>query len=139
MINPHTILSITTTVANDSIQSHRKEIIAQLSQMSLEQVFEKIVSSAVELTLKILIACAIFFIGRWLIKKLHKIVFRILEKRNVELSLRTFLLSTVSITLTLFLIVVIIGILGIDTTSFVAVFASAGLAVGMALSGTLQN
>lgn len=134
-----TVLSAIPSVASDSVATHRKEIIAQLSQMSLEQVFEKIVSSAIELTLKVLIAFVIFFVGRWLMGRLHKIVERILEKRNVELSLRTFLLSSINITLTLFLIVVIIGILGIDTTSFVAVFASAGLAVGMALSGTLQN
>ena len=133
------ILSIIPSVANDSIATHRKEILTQLSQMSLEQVFEKIVSSAVELILKVIIAFIIFFVGRWLIGRLHKIVCRILEKRKVELSLRTFLLSSINISLTLFLIVVIIGVLGIDTTSFVAVFASAGLAVGMALSGTLQN
>lgn len=132
-------LSAIPTVSNDSIAVNKKEIISQLSQMSLEQVFEKIVSGAIELTIKIAIALVIFFVGRWLMKRLHKIVLRILEKRNVELSLRTFLLSAINITLTLFLIVIIIGILGIDTTSFVAVFASAGLAVGMALSGTLQN
>lgn len=126
-------------IAKDSTAAARKKIISQLSQMSLEQVFEKIVTSAIELTLKIIIALVIFSIGRWLIRRVHKIVLRILEKRNVELSLRTFLLSLINISLTLFLIVIIIGILGIDTTSFVAVFASAGLAVGMALSGTLQN
>ena len=133
------ILSIIPSVANDSIATHRKEIFAQLSQMSLEQVFEKIVSSAVELILKVIIAFIIFFVGRWLIGRLHKIVCRILEKRKVELSLRTFVLSSIDIALALILYVVIIGVLGIDTTSFVAVFASAGLAVGMALSGTLQN
>lgn len=139
MTTLNTILSAMPSIANDSIASNRKEIISQLSQMSLEQVFEKIISGTIELTIKIAIAFVIFFVGRWLMKRLHKVVLRILEKRNVELSLRTFLLSAINITLTLFLIVIIIGILGIDTTSFVAVFASAGLAVGMALSGTLQN
>lgn len=62
-----------------------------------------------------------------------------MERRQVDPSLRTFLQNLVKIALTFFLITVIIGILGIDTTSFVALFASAGLAIGMALSGTLQN
>lgn len=60
-------------------------------------------------------------------------------KRNVDLSLRIFVQNLVKIVLILFLVTVIIGVLGIDTTSFVALFASAGLAIGMALSGTLQN
>ncbi|MFQ8807049.1 MAG: hypothetical protein ACLR8Y_20835 [Alistipes indistinctus] len=64
---------------------------------------------------------------------------RMMERRQVDPSLRTFLQNLVKIALTFFLITVIIGILGIDTTSFVALFASAGLAIGMALSGTLQN
>ncbi|MEG1635813.1 MAG: mechanosensitive ion channel, partial [Rikenellaceae bacterium] len=68
-----------------------------------------------------------------------KIVRNILEKREIDVSLRSFILSFISITLTLLLIITIVTILGIDTTSFVALFASAGLAIGMALSGTLQN
>ena len=61
------------------------------------------------------------------------------QKRKVEASLMSFLNSLISISLNLLLAIIIIGILGIDTSSFLAVFASAGIAVGMALSGTLQN
>ena len=64
---------------------------------------------------------------------------KILTKREVDASLTTFVRSLVSITLNLLLVIVIIGILGIETSSFIALFASAGVAVGMALSGTLQN
>ena len=64
---------------------------------------------------------------------------KVMEKRNVDLSLRTFSESFLKITLTITLFIVIIGILGINTSSFVALFASAGVAIGMALSGTLQN
>ena len=64
---------------------------------------------------------------------------QVTQKRQVEASLTSFLNSLISITLNLLLAIIIIGILGIDTSSFLAVFASAGIAVGMALSGTLQN
>jgi small conductance mechanosensitive channel len=57
----------------------------------------------------------------------------------MEASLTSFLNSLVSISLNVILVIIIVGILGIDTSSFLAVFASAGIAVGMALSGTLQN
>ena len=62
-----------------------------------------------------------------------------MKKRNTEASLSSFLSSVVNITLNFLMIIIVIGILGIETSSFVALFASAGVAVGMALSGTLQN
>ncbi len=120
-----------------------KEILAQkiqtLSQMSTEELTSMVIKWVLNLSARVLIALAIFFIGRWIIRYLRKLLRRMMERRAVEASLKSFLLNLVSITLTLFLIIVIIGILGIDTTSFVAIFASAGLAIGMALSGTLQN
>ena len=112
---------------------------SKLSQMSLEDIIQIVTHSVVEIALKILVALVIYFIGRWLIRAMRRFLNRIFEKRDVDISLRSFLQSFVQISLTLFLIIVIVGILGIDTTSFVAIFASAGLAVGMALSGTLQN
>ena len=116
-----------------------EEKLSKLSQMSLEDIIQIVTHSVVEIALKILVALVIYFIGRWLIRAMRRFLNRIFEKRDVDISLRSFLQSFVQISLTLFLIIVIVGILGIDTTSFVAIFASAGLAVGMALSGTLQN
>ena len=88
---------------------------------------------------KILFAVIVLIVGRWLVRRLNKLVNKILTKREVDASLTTFVRSLVSITLNLLLVIVIIGILGIETSSFIALFASAGVAVGMALSGTLQN
>ena len=88
---------------------------------------------------KIAIALAVFFIGKWIINRIYHFISKAFIRRNVELSLRTFLLSLIRIILMLILIVIVIGILGINTSSFLAIFASAGLAIGMALSGTLQN
>jgi small conductance mechanosensitive channel len=62
-----------------------------------------------------------------------------LERKNVDASLSSFLKSLTNIVLNFILIIVVVGILGIETSSFVALFASAGVAIGMALSGTLQN
>ena len=116
-----------------------EEKLSKLSQMSVEDIIQMVTHSVVEIALKIIVALVIYFIGRWLIRAVRRFLNRIFEKRDVDISLRSFLQSFVQISLTLFLIIIIVGILGIDTTSFVALFASAGLAVGMALSGTLQN
>ena len=139
------MLSLYTLVASSQAVADtlHKEILAQkiqtLSQMSTEERTSMVIKWVLNLSARVLIALAIFFIGRWIIRYLRKLLRRMMERRAVEASLKSFLLNLVSITLTLFLIIVIIGILGIDTTSFVAIFASAGLAIGMALSGTLQN
>ena len=139
------MLSLYTLVASSQAVADtlHKEILAQkiqtLSQMSTEELTSMVIKWVLNLSARVLIALAIFFIGRWIIRYLRKLLRRMMERRAVEASLKSFLLNLVSITLTLFLIIVTIGILGIDTTSFVAIFASAGLAIGMALSGTLQN
>ena len=87
----------------------------------------------------LIVAVLVYVIGAWLIKWLRKLVVKMLERSKVEASLNSFLSSIVSVVLWFCLIIVIISILGIETSSFIALFASAGVAIGMALSGTLQN
>lgn len=87
----------------------------------------------------ILVAVLIYFVGRFLIRFIMKLLRAFMERRNVDASVRTFLASTVSITLTVLLAIAIIGRLGIETTSFAALLASVGVAVGMSMSGNLQN
>lgn len=123
----------------DSVKASFADKLADLSHMSVEDLIKTATSGIVSIALKIVIALLIFAIGRWIIRRIRKVMNRIMTKREVDVSLRAFLMSLVSITLMLFLIIIIIGVLGIDTTSFIALFASAGLAIGMALSGTLQN
>ncbi len=113
--------------------------LSSLSSLSLDQFIEQAIGAILRGAVKIAIALAIFFIGKWIINRIHHFVAKAFVRRDVELSLRTFLLSLIRIILMLILIVIVIGILGINTSSFLALFASAGLAVGMALSGTLQN
>lgn len=85
------------------------------------------------------IAIVVFYVGKLVINKLHNLLKLILQRRNVDPSLTTFIQSLIRITLMFVLVVVVIGILGVETSSFIALFASVGVAVGMALSGTLQN
>ncbi|MDP4269162.1 MAG: mechanosensitive ion channel [Bacteroidota bacterium] len=111
----------------------------QLTGETLNLFAQKILQQILSFGTKILIAILIYFVGRWIIKKLKRICTRIFERREIEPSLRTFLISLINITLTIVLLVIIVSVLGIETSSFVALFASAGVAIGLALSGTLQN
>lgn len=116
-----------------------KELFTNSSNVSMDVFLTKMVDLGISVGSKILFALIALFVGRWIVRRLNKFVNRILTKREVEASLTTFVRSLVSITLNLLLVIIIIGILGIETSSFIALFASAGVAVGMALSGTLQN
>ena len=88
---------------------------------------------------KLVAAIAVLVIGYWVIKVLVAWAEKTIEKAEVDLSLRPFILSLLSISLKIMLIISVLGMLGIEMTSFIAILAAAGLAVGMALSGTLQN
>ncbi len=110
-----------------------------LKSLTFDEFIDKLVSSTVSFAINLAIAIAIFYIGRWIINKLYRLVHNIFIKRNIDASLSTFVLSMIRIVLYFILIVTVIGILGIETSSFLALFASAGVAIGMALSGTLQN
>ncbi len=138
------LLDITSGIApavSDTTQTQSivHETINQLSGMSTEEILSQLISGAIHIGLNILIALIIYWIGKFIIDNLYRLVKRTLERRNVDASINTFVLSLVRVVLMLILIVTIIGVLGINTSSFVALFASAGVAVGMALSGTLQN
>lgn len=113
--------------------------IKDYSNLLTESTLDKILNYGVEFGKNILVALVIYFVGKYLIGKLTKIIRTILKARNIEPSLASFLDSLVTICLYFVLIIAIIGVLGIETSSFVALFASAGVAVGLALSGTLQN
>ena len=115
------------------------EEIHNLSTMSFDELINQLVSSSVKFAINLAIAIIVFYAGKFVITRLYRLVGSILLKRRVDPSLTTFVLSTIKIILYFILIVTVIGILGIETSSFLALFASAGVAIGMALSGTLQN
>ena len=105
----------------------------------LSFVFDKLVSFGISAGGHILTAIVVFLVGKLIVNALNRLVARILEKRHVDTSVKTFLKSLTNILLTIILIISVIGALGINTTSFAALLASAGVAIGMALSGNLQN
>lgn len=116
------------------------DIISELSNLDFSKIaLNDVISYIVQFGKNVLLAIIVYFVGRFIIKYAMKALRKITQKRQVEASLTSFLNSLISISLNLLLAIIIIGILGIDTSSFLAVFASAGIAVGMALSGTLQN
>ena len=88
---------------------------------------------------KLLLAVITLIIGLWLIKKLNKAMSKMMQKRGMEKSLHSFLSSLTSIVLKILLVISVISMVGVEVTSFIAIMGAAGLAFGMALSGTLQN
>lgn len=105
----------------------------------LSIITQQLIDAGVRAGGSILKAVLVFLVGRFIISMLNKLVVKMMNKRDVDVSIKTFVRSLVSILLTVLLIVSVVGALGIETTSFAALLASGGVAIGMALSGNLQN
>lgn len=127
------------TALPDSVAPAAKVDWALLRSLPVDDLINQLVTRLVHFAIQIAIAVVVFYAGRFIIRKLEGFMRNILQRRHVDASLGTFLTSMVRIVLYFILIVTVIGILGINTSSFIALFASAGVAIGMALSGTLQN
>lgn len=111
----------------------------QIQSWFSESAIQSLSGYAVTFCKNVIVALIIYFVGKWLICKVVNLVEKLLTKRNVEASLKSFLTSLINVGLWLLLIIAIISVLGIETSSFVALFAGAGMAIGMAMSGTLGN
>jgi small conductance mechanosensitive channel len=100
---------------------------------------ERMVEIAITYGGQLLLAIITLVVGLWLIGKLIKILKRIFEMRSFEQTLQSFLISLIAITLKVLLIISVVTMVGVQMTSFIAILGAAGLAFGLALSGTLQN
>lgn len=131
----------TKTAVVDSIPilGNMSQKISSYQNMNASEILHSVLSDFVSFGLKVIAALAIYLIGAWIIKRVKRGMRKLFEKRGTEPSLAGFVTSLVNVGLIVLLIVIVIGTLGINTTSFAAILASGGLAVGMALSGTLQN
>ena len=109
------------------------------SELMSDKALDTLTQYCVTFGKNLLAAIVIYFVGRFIISKLTTLVRTIMQKKQIEPSLYSFVDSFLTICLHFVLIIAIVGVLGIETSSFVALFASAGVAIGMALSGTLQN
>lgn len=127
------------TIIADSIASAKKAELSVLQSMPVEELIDTAINGMVKFAINLAVAILVFYIGKFLINRIYKITLAIIIRHEVDRSLGTFVLSVMKILLYFILIVIVIGILGLETSSFLALFASAGVAVGMALSGTLQN
>lgn len=123
----------------DSIKAKTVETLGALKDTEPNVLLQNLGQQALHFGLKVLAALAIYIIGAWLIKKITKIVSKGLEKKASDAALASFVKSLVSITLWVLLIIITVGALGINTTSLAALLAAGGMAIGMALSGTVQN
>lgn len=127
-------------IVPDSVQKEKfAETVKRLAALDVHDIVSEIVSWLIWTGIKICIALAIYYAGRWLLKRVVKMIDALMTRRNTELSLHTFLLTLVKTVGYIILIVAIVSVLGVNLTIFAAVLASAGLAIGMALSSTLQN
>ncbi len=105
----------------------------------MDKYIEKIITLLVEYGPKLIGAVVVLVIGLWIVKIITKTVSKLLTKKKTDPSLASFVKSLTNILLKVMLIISVMGMVGIEMTSFIAVLGAAGLAVGMALSGTLQN
>lgn len=113
--------------------------IAQTIASDPDKFLQDLLRDAISFGLKVVAAFLVYIIGAWLIKRVKGVLRRIFEKRNTEKTIASFINSLVTISLTVLLVIITVGTLGVNTTSLAAVLAAGGMAIGMALSGTVQN
>ena len=107
--------------------------------MNTDQILSRIMELITLYGLKVLAALVIFLIGRWVSKLIANLVRGIMRKSNVDQTLRGFVANMVYIMLLVFVVLAALSQLGIQTTSFIAILGAAGLAIGLALQGSLSN
>ena len=128
------------TIQNDSTVMAIAETVQTLRETPVSEWLPQLVKQyLVPLGIKILVAILVLIVGRWIIKLVKNWMARGLMSRHGDPTLHKFLSNLISVVLNFVLIILIISIMGVNTSSLVALLASAGLAIGMALSGTLQN
>ncbi|MBQ5898734.1 MAG: mechanosensitive ion channel [Alistipes sp.] len=128
-------------IVPDSVQKARfAEAVRTLANEDfVKNIWSEMANWLVWTGIKFLISLAIFYVGRWLLRKLVTLADAIMTRRGVEVSLHSFLLTAIKVLGYVFITLIIVSTLGFNSSSFIAVLASMGLAIGMALSGTLQN
>lgn len=107
--------------------------------MEINQIVGKVWELITLYGLKVIAAIAIFIVGRWVAKVISKMIRKMMRKADVDQTLRKFVGNMAYIVLLLFVVLAALNQLGIQTTSFIAVLGAAGLAIGLALQGSLSN
>lgn len=124
----------------DSVQkANFAEAVDKIVHLDYHQLLQTMISESVWVLIKIILALAIYFVGRWIVRRILRVIEVAMQHRNVDASLRSFTRNTISAIFTLLLILIVVSTLGVNVTSLIAVASAATLAIGMALSGTAQN
>ena len=127
-------------IVPDSVQkANFAKAVEKIANIDYHALLQSLLSESVWILIKILIALDIYFVGRWIVRRILKLVDVAMQHRNVDISLRSFTRNTISTVFTLLLVLIVVSTLGVNVTSLIAVASAATLAIGMALSGTAQN
>ena len=121
------------------LKGSAEKFVEKVTTTPADVLLKELGNDALQFGLKVLAALAIYFIGAWVIKRIKKLLGNIFERRKTDKAIASFTMSLVSISLTILLIILTVGTLGVNTTSLAAILAAGGMAIGMALSGTVQN
>lgn len=133
-------LEAETLILPDSVQKAQwKQIVERFTSLDAETFLRDFTGQVIWVALKIAVAFAIYATGRWIINRLVRLMDASFDRRQVDKSLRSFLRSLVKGAAYTILLLIIVQLLGFNTTSLVALLAASGFGIGMALSGTLQN
>ena len=127
-----------TLLPPDSLKQVTQTVITQM-QSDPETFWHGVLQSMTTFGLKVLAALLIYMLGSLLIGRIKKLLQRSFLRRGTDRTIASFTISAVSISLTVLLIIITVSTLGVDTTSLAALLAAGGMAIGMALSGTVQN
>lgn len=123
----------------NAVQTGIAGIVEKVTTTPATELIKDIIDSAVSFGLKLIAAFLIYFVGAWVIRRIKAILRRSFEKRKTDAAIASFVQSITSIVLTIILVIITIGTVGIDTSSIAALLTGGGLAIGMALNGTMQN
>ncbi len=107
--------------------------------MDYQKYIDIIVELVVTYAPRLMVALVILLIGLWVVRKLTRLIDKLMEVRKVDYTLRTFLSSLISVLFKVLLFVIVLSQAGVETTSFITILGAAGLAIGMALQGSLAN
>lgn len=138
-MQPINIIPAQPTDSLNHVQTEIVEIAEKISTTPAEELITDLLDKAVAFGLKVLAAILIYLIGAWLIRKIKRLMKMFFERRQTDQAIASFVQSIISIAMTIVLIIITVGALGVDTTSIAALLAGGGMAIGMALNGTVQN
>lgn len=126
-------------VSPDSLAAKKEQLEALIRETPPQDLLAMFGEQALHFGLKVLAAIALYIVGGWIIGLVKKALKKSFAKKKTEATVATFSESLITIALWVLLIIAVVGTLGVNTTSLAALLAAGGMAIGMALSGTVQN